>query len=125
MDPKKVSAVANIDPTSIDTLEKVRSFLGLCSYYRRFVRDFANLAAPLNELTKAGVDVEVLSQSAKCQQSIRALIDSITSEPVLAAPRFDRTFTVKTDGAQTEGIGGVLTQKDDDGRERHPHSHCA
>ena len=38
MDPQKIAAVASIDPTSINTVERVRSFLGLCSYYRRFVQ---------------------------------------------------------------------------------------
>ena len=42
----------------------------------------------------------------------------ITSEPVLATPRYDRPFIVKTDAANTEGIGGVLSQTDDDGYER-------
>eukprot|EP00962_Isochrysis_galbana_P012109 scaffold3418_cov124-Isochrysis_galbana.AAC.11 len=40
----------------------------------------------------------------------------MTSEPVLMPPREDKPFIVKTDGASTLGIGGVLTQKDDDGR---------
>ena len=47
-----------------------------------------------------------------------ALITAITTEPVLATPRNDREFILKTDAANTEGIGGVLSQKDDDGRER-------
>eukprot|EP00967_Tisochrysis_lutea_P087772 scaffold124246_cov35-Tisochrysis_lutea.AAC.1 len=45
MDPKKVAAVADIDPSSINSLEAVRSFLGLCSYYRRFIRHVAAKAA--------------------------------------------------------------------------------
>ena len=118
MDPKKISAVKDIDSTKINSLEAVRSFLGLCSYYRRFVRDFSNLAAPLTDLTKSGVDVEKLSQEPVAQKAIQALKDAITSEPVLAAPRFDREFILKTDGAQTEGIGGVLSQVDDEGHER-------
>jgi len=118
MDPKKISAVANIDAKSINTLERVRSFLGLCSYYRRFIASFSKIAACLTDLTKKGVDVATLSQSEECQAAIEKLKTAITSEPVLAAPRFDRRFIVKTDGAQTEGIGGVLSQLDDERHER-------
>ena len=118
MDPKKISAVKEIDPTSINTVTKVRSFLGLCSYYRRFIKGFSRTAACLHDLTKDGVDIAVLSQSQKCQEAIKALIASITSEPVLATPRFDRPFILATDAANTEGVGGVLKQVDDEGRER-------
>ena len=117
MDPKKITSVSEVDPTSICTLEKVRSFLGLCSYYRRFIRHFPEIASPLHDLTKKGVDVPTLSQQPTCQAAIKGLITAITSEPVLATPRFDRRFYVKTDAASTEGIGGVLAQRDDDGHE--------
>jgi len=63
MDPKKVEAVRSIDPRHINSLEKVRSFLGLCSYYRRFIKGFAHIAAPLTDLTRTGVDVATISQS--------------------------------------------------------------
>ena len=118
MDPKKISAVKDIDPTSITSVDKVRSFLGLCSYYRRFISGFSKIAACLHDLTKDGVDVATLSQSELCQTAIKKLITSITSEPVLATPRYDRPFIVKTDAANTEGIGGVLSQLDDEGLER-------
>lgn len=61
--PKKVEAVRSIDPRHINSLEKVRSFLGLCSYYRRFIKGFAHIAAPLTDLTRTGVDVATISQS--------------------------------------------------------------
>ena len=118
MDPKKIAAVAAVDTKGINTVERVRSFLGLCSYYRRFIQGFSKIAAPLHDLTKDGVDVAERSQSDECQSALRQLISSITSEPVLATPRYDRQFIVKTDAANTEGLGGVLSQKDDDGRER-------
>lgn len=118
MDPAKISAVSEIDTTTINTLTKVRSFLGLCSYYRRFISGFSKMAAPLTDLTQEGVDVETQSQTPACQDAMRKLITSITTEPVLASPRFDRPFIVSTDAANTEGIGGVLGQLDDDGRER-------
>ena len=117
MDPKKIAAVKSIDTTTINDLHAVRSFLGLCSYYRKFIEKFSSIAAPLHDLTKDGVDVPTLSQTPECQAAMKGLIDSITSEPVLATPRFDRPFIVKTDAAITKGIGGVLSQRDDQGRE--------
>ena len=119
MDPKKLNKIKDMDPKSINTLERVRSFLGLCSYYRRFVKGFATITAPLSDLTKDGVDVANESQRPEAQQAIVRLIEALTTEPViLKMPRFDRPFVVKTDGAQTEGIGGCLVQHDDEGRER-------
>ena len=57
MDPAKIEKIRDIDPKGINTLERVRSFVGLCSYYRRFVKGFAAITAPLADLTKIGVDV--------------------------------------------------------------------
>jgi len=51
----------------------VRSFLGLCSYYRKFIRRFAIKAHPLTRLTRNGCDVETESQSDECQAAIEAL----------------------------------------------------
>ena len=118
MDPKKLEAIGALDTTKINTLTGVRSFLGLASYYRRFVKGFAGIAAPLHDLTKDGVDVAVESQEPKAQGAMKNLIAALVSEPVLATPRFDRQFIVKTDAAVTEGIGGVLSQHDDDKKER-------
>ena len=92
MDPKKIEKVMNIEATGINTLERVRAFLGLCSYYRRFVKNFSTIAQPLTDLMQKGWDVPTLSQEPKCQAAIEALKYAITSEPVLAAPRFDRIF---------------------------------
>ena len=118
MDPKKIATVKDLDVASICSLDKVRSFLGLCSYYRRFIKDFSKIATPLTDLTRKGVDVETEVQQPKCQEAIKALINAITSEPVLATPRYDRQFILKSDAANTEGLGAVLSQKDDDGHER-------
>ena len=119
MDPAKIEKIRDIDPKGINTLERVRSFVGLCSYYRRFVKGFAAITAPLADLTKIGVDVAEESQRPIVQEAIKTLITYMTSEPViLKMPRYDRIFLVKTDAAQTEGLGGVLGQLDDDGFER-------
>lgn len=118
MDPKKIEVVRNFQPTEINTVTKVRSFLGLCSYYRRFIEGFSKMAAPLTDLTRDGVDVEAESQTPECQAAFRKLIDAVTSEPVMCTPRFDRPFVVKTDAANQIGLGGVLSQADDEEREK-------
>jgi len=95
----------------------VRSFLGLCSYYRRFIKGFSTIATPLTDLTKKDINVEEI-KSDECQNAIHTLIEAITSAPVLTTPRGDREFIVKTDAASKEGIGGVLSQVDDNGHEK-------
>jgi hypothetical protein len=119
MDPAKLIKIKAIEPKEICTLGKVRSFLGLCSYYRRFIKGFSTITACLTDLTKDGVDVAEASQRPAAQSAIAELIVCLTTEPVLLLmPRFDRIFLVRTDAAKTEGLGGVLGQADDDGHER-------
>ena len=118
MDPKKIEVVRDWDTKDMRTVTKVRSFLGMCSYYRRFIEGFSRIAAPLTDLTKDGVDVERESQTHECQRAMQRLIKAITSEPVMSTPRFDRPFIVKTDAANKEGLGGVLGQLDNEGREK-------
>ena len=119
MDPAKLSTISAITPEYINTVERVRSFLGLCSYYRKFISKFSQIAGPLHDLTKDGVDVATESQLEPAQAAVRTLVTALTSEPVvLHTPRHDEIFCVKTDAATTEGIGGVLTQRDVEGKER-------
>ena len=118
MDPKKIEVVRDWDTQDMSTVTKVRSFLGMCSYYRRFIEGFSRIATPLTDLTKNGVDVEKESQTPECRRAMLLLIKAITSEPVMSTPRFDRPFIVKTDAANKEGLGGVLGQLDNEGREK-------
>ena len=119
MDPKKVDKIKAVTSESINTLERVRSFLGLCSYYRRFIPRFAHIATPLTDLTKDGVDVPVESQQPLAREAVDTLVAAMTSEPVvLRMPRWDREFIVKTDAAATGGVGGVLSQCNDEGHEQ-------
>ena len=106
-DPEKVAAVVNWpEPRN---LREVRSFLGLCSYYRRFVKNFAEIASPLHALSKKGA---VFRWSSDCQEAFRRLKDALTSAPVLVMPDEEGTFVLDTD-ASNFAIGSVLSLRRD------------
>ena len=88
---------------------EVRAFLGLCSYYRRFVRGFAQRAAPLNHLT--GKDVP-FQWTADCQEAFEFLRAALCAEPIMSHPDFSRSFTLYTDASQI-AVGAVLAQEVD------------
>nr|WPV71156.1 MAG: replicase [Ips erranti-like virus 3] len=110
-DPKKTEAVKNW-PVPKDKHE-LRSFLGLCSYYRRFVRGFADIARPLHKLTENNQPFE---WTTTCQEAMEELKVTLCSPPVLAFPRPGEEFIVDAD-ASNIGLGGVLSQIQD-GEER-------
>ena len=100
------------------TVRKLRGFLGLCSYYRRFVPNFAKVAAPLYQLLKKDV---TFSWDTEKDHSFANLKKLLCTAPVLTHPDFSKEFILTTD-ASYEGIGYVLSQKGDDGNE-HPLSY--
>ena len=120
LDPKKVKGIAAIDVDSIDSLAKVKSFLGLCGYYRRHVENFHVMSAPLVALTKNGVVFPEATDNPEVKESIRQLKEALCKNPVLAYPRRDREFIVKSDAATGHGIGAVLVQRDDPDEEGQP-----
>ncbi|KAJ9520381.1 hypothetical protein QJQ45_000131 [Haematococcus lacustris] len=108
-DPKKITAVETWPvPT---TVQDVRSFLGLANFYRRFVKNFADIAAPLTALTQAdGHDKQGKVAWGPAQQSaFEALKTALTSAPVLIAPDPAQSYTLRCD-ASGIGIGAVLSQ---------------
>ena len=88
-------------------MTEVRSFIGLASYYRRFVKDFSKIAAPLNALTRKDKKFEWDDEA---QESFERLKRALTSPPVLAMPQDEGLFTLDTD-ASGELIGAVLSQE--------------
>lgn len=104
-DPEKLEAVQKW-PTPKDKTE-VRAFLGLCSYYRRFVKGFAEIAKPLHRLTE---DKRQFSWDGTCEDSFQKLKKHLCETPILGYPQTEGQFIVDTDASNT-AIGGVLSQK--------------
>ena len=94
---------------------EVRRFLGLASYYLRFVPQFSKITQPLHALTCKGA---TFVWEKEAQAAMDLLKEKLTTAPVLAYPSFDKPFTLETD-ASVNGIGAVLSQEQDD-RKLHP-----
>ena len=91
----------------------VQKLLGLASYYRRFVRNFASIARPLHRLTEKTATFE---WTVECQEAFAELRHRLCTAPVLAFLDFTKPFILDTDASNT-GIGGVLSQLDEQGQE--------
>jgi len=106
-DERKIDAVIRWPvPTK---LREVRGFLGLCGYYRRFVHNFSEVAAPLHALTKKNVPFR---WTQACQTAFETLKDQLTTAPILVLPRDEGEYILDTD-ASDHGIGAVLSQVHD------------
>ena len=92
---------------------ELRSFLGFCSYYRKFVPNFASLAKPLHALTEQS---KKFIWSEECQESFDILWARLVKAPLLAHPYFSKAYILDTDASDT-AIGAVLSQIHD-GEER-------
>jgi hypothetical protein len=110
-DPKKIEKVKDFPrPT---TVTKIRSFLGLASYYRKFIKNFAQIARPMNQLIKKN---EPFIWTEKQEEAFKILKQALITAPILRHPDFNRTFYLMTDGS-AKGFGAVLAQIDDEGKE--------
>ena len=106
-DPGKVKAVEEWPVPS--NIKQVQGFLGLCSYYQRFVAKFAEIARPLHRLTEKGTR---FNWTRECNDAFLKLKGCLTSAPILAFPTDNGTFTLDTDVSQ-EGLGALLSQMQD------------
>ncbi|CAG8490884.1 12557_t:CDS:2 [Cetraspora pellucida] len=97
------------------TIRQLRAFIGLASYYRRFIKDFASVARPLHNLLKKNVSYKWEQEQ---QVAFDKLKEHLTSAPVLQYPDFSRTFFLHTDASGT-GLGAVLAQKVNRNKDHH------
>ena len=123
--PDTVRAVQDFETPK--TLKQVRSFLGLASYYRRFVEGFSKIALPLHNLcTEVHKKYEKdrhkgekchLGElwTTECVAAFNELKIKLTTAPVLKYADYNKDFIVEVD-ASLQGLGAVLSQKGDDGK---------
>ena len=88
-------------------MKDVRKFLGLANYYRRFIKDFARVARPINMLTRKDVKWQWRVEQQKVFDKLKRVF---TTKPVLVAPDLDKEFRVEAD-ASNYATGGVLSIK--------------
>ena len=104
-DSKKTRAVAEWpEPVCV---KDVRSFLGLASYYRRFVQNYATIAAPITKLMRKN---QPFQWTQEAQTAFDALKGALTSAPILAMPTDNDDFVLDTDASDL-AIGAVLSQR--------------
>lgn len=108
MDPEKVKAIMEWEPPK--TVKGVRSFLGFANFYRRFIRDFSGIAAPLTRLTG---DVS-FNWGEEEQAAFEKLKRIFVTEPILATFHSERDTILECDSSGY-ATGGVLSQYDDEG----------
>lgn len=89
-----------------NTTKRLRSFLGMTNYYRKFISNYAMTALPLYSLLKKDVRFK---WSEECQVAFNSLIQAINQNTVLALSNYDKQFHLTTD-ASNKGIGAVLSQ---------------
>ena len=87
----------------------LQRFLGMIGYYRRFIKDYSTVLAPLTDLLKKDVK---WNWSEKCEHAFKAVKSMLSNFPILRAPDFERPFSLAVDASKV-GVGAVLLQPDD------------
>src|SRR6266540_5738255 len=106
-DPENIGKIINCPiPTDVT---RVRKFMGLYNYYRKFIKGLSKLSKPLRRLLKKDVK---FSWGSKKQETFKKLKKILTKTPVLLFPNFDKSFRLCTD-ISLKGLGAVLEQEDE------------
>ena len=111
-----LKGIAEIVPPA--TYTQVRKFLGMMGYFRRFIKGYARITRPLNDLLqgeKSKLKSHPVGLPPDALAAFQELKMKCLTEPVLAFADFKKPFLLETD-ASIEGLGAVLSQKQDDGR---------
>uniref|UniRef100_A0A8C7X743 Gypsy retrotransposon integrase-like protein 1 n=1 Tax=Oryzias sinensis TaxID=183150 RepID=A0A8C7X743_9TELE len=106
-DPAKIEAVSSWEPPT--TRKKLQQFLGFANFYRRFIRNYSAIAAPLTQLTST---TRSYQWTATAQTAFDTLKRLFVSAPILIQPDPTMQFVVEVD-ASDSGVGAVLSQREE------------
>jgi hypothetical protein len=109
----KFKAIKNAKPPT--DVKTIRSFVGLCNFFRMHIKNFAIITAPLLKLTRKDSGYKGGPLLKEAMDAFCILQNSLTSEPVMAFPRADRQYALITDMATgtADTAGGLETQKEE------------
>lgn len=105
-DPDKIDPIVSYPAPK--TVKEVRRLLGMVGWYRRFIKDFSTLTAPITDLLKK--DKLNFTWTDTAAEAFERLKVALVSSPILATPDYTLPFTVQTDASDV-GLGAVLTQE--------------
>jgi len=114
----KLQAIKDAKPPT--NIKMVRSFVGLCNFFRTHIKDFAFIAAPLFKVTRKDSGYKAGPLPPDALHAFKVLQQQLISDPVMAFPRADRQYALITDAAtgtadSPGGLGAILTQMDNQG----------
>lgn len=109
-DPNKVSAMLNYPLPR--TFTEIKRFVGMASYYRRFIPEFSKLIAPLNDLLKNKRKGQKVLMTQQAKNGFEKLKEALISAPILITPNFNEGFTIQTDASDV-ALSACLTQNVD------------
>src|SRR5258705_13949899 len=113
MEEQKLAGIA--DWRAPTTQKQVRSFIGFCNFYRRFISHYSNICKPLNDLLRKNKVWEWTNEHYDAFNKLKA---AFVSRPVLIIPDYSKPFIIEAD-ASLFATGAVLLQEDANGDE-HP-----
>ncbi|THH01894.1 hypothetical protein EW145_g6836 [Phellinidium pouzarii] len=109
MDPVKLAGIQQWPEPH--TVKQLRSFLGFCNFYRRFIPNYSSIAYPLNELTRTN---EPWKWNELCTNAFITLKNLFSSQPALLIPDKTKPFILETDASKVAS-GAVLYQANSNG----------
>jgi len=105
--------VANLEMPNRTNVHILKSFIGLCNYYKIYVQNFSTIAHPLYALLKKDV---VWTWSEKAEEAFNTFKEKLSKFPILKRPDFSKVFILHNDWSAL-GIGVIIGQLDEEGKE--------
>lgn len=107
--PDKVRPIVEYERPN--TVTKLRRFLGMANYYRRFISDFSGVTASLTDLLQT--KSKLIKWNEAAEKAFCEIKERLITAPILGSPDFERQFVIQTDASDV-AVAGVLTQQQGD-----------